>query len=317
MVDNLYIFNFKICMREINNNNIIFFKKTITLLVLLIIMDIVFGKLLEYFFFKMKTGQTARTTYVIREATEKLIIFGSSRATHHYVSDILEDSLQVSTYNAGRDGEGMLYSYAIFKNMELRSKPSVIILDLRIGEFDRSDDDYTKLSVLLPYYNYSKDIRTIVNLRSSTEPFKTMSYLYRYNSLFLTIVLNNIIYRADSDRKGYIPLYKTLSPSFKAIPVIEKKIELDTTKINIFKSFIKAAKNANCKIFVFVSPSLQKTNSASIKIGEQICNQEDVTFINLSQSSYFMIHPEYFQDESHLNNNGAEIYTRMVYTIIR
>ena len=49
----------------------------------------------------------------------------------------------------------------------------------------------------------------------------------------------------------------------------------------------------------------------------KICSQEQVPFINYCESPFFNKHPEYFQDIFHLNNQGAEIYTHMIYEAIK
>ena len=36
-----------------------------------------------------------------RGVTEDVVIFGTSRANHHYIPSILSDTLQMSVYNAG------------------------------------------------------------------------------------------------------------------------------------------------------------------------------------------------------------------------
>ena len=36
-----------------------------------------------------------------------LLVFGSSRANHHYVPEVFEDSLKLTFYNTGKDGSGI------------------------------------------------------------------------------------------------------------------------------------------------------------------------------------------------------------------
>lgn len=302
-----------------NKGYIGFFKKTVVLILLLIATDILLGKLLAHFYFKMKTGQTARITYAMTKADEELIVFGSSRANHNYVPDILEDSLKLSVYNAGVDGQSILYHYCVLKNIKLRSDPKIILLDININEFENSEIAYNKLYALLPYYNLYENIRPVVNLRSPYESVKTISSLYRYNSFILPIVINNTVSRTDDSQKGYIPLYKTLATDFSSRPPIHNNIELDTVKVNMFRSFLQEAKQSNSRVCVFISPIYRDQHklSPTITMAEQIAKQENVSFFDHSKSSLFNEHPEYFQDELHLNNKGAEIYTRLIFQKIK
>ena len=305
-------------MQENNKSYIIFLKRLCILLLLVIVADILLGKLLEHFYFNMKSGQTARITYAITKAKEELIIFGSSRANHNYVPGILEDSMGLSAYNAGIDGQGIPYHYSVFKSIRQRSIPKMIILDINADEFEKSGFGYDRLYVLLPYYYSHKEIQPIVNLRSKYEPIKSLSSLYRYNSFILPVVLNNAMSRADNSVKGYVPLYNNLK-----LPVTPLKLEgggeLDTVKINLFRSFIKEAMSSNCKVFVFVSPVYMDHSlvTPTITTAENICKEEAVSFMNHSEVSLLKGHPEYFQDMVHLNNAGAEIYTRIISSEIK
>jgi hypothetical protein len=41
-----------------------------------------------------------------------------------------------------------------------------------------------------------------------------------------------------------------------------------------------------------------------------LCESKGVCFINNSNNRYFIEHPEWFKDETHLNSDGADEYTR-------
>jgi len=241
-------------------------------------------------------------------------VFGSSRAIHHYEPTVLEDSLKLTTYNAGRDGQGILYCYAVLKSILKRDTSRAIILDINLGEFIQSQNSYNRLSVLLPYYKTNRQVRPVVNLKSRYEKIKTFSSLYCYNSLALSIVLNNLIKRNETIKKGYQPLFKILNKPLKEGNYSEDVGNIDSIKVNYFRYFIKDALSANCKIYVFVSPIYYLNDSldTSVQIARQICEQYNVQFSDYSQSSVFLKHPEYFQDISHLNNEGAKIYSSMV-----
>lgn len=43
----------------------------------------------------------------------------------------------------------------------------------------------------------------------------------------------------------------------------------------------------------------------------QICEEYDMLFIDNSQFSYFLEHPELFNDATHMNDEGAKKYTVM------
>lgn len=310
-----FSFNFKIKMKK----RIFHFCKKIAFLALIILLlDICIGKVLQFFYLKMKTGQSARITYSVTKATEEIIIFGSSRANHNYVPSIFEDSLQLSTYNCGIDGQEILFHYALLQSFKNRKTPQVVILDLNFDDFEKNTISYDRLYVLLPYYKMNDYIQPVVNLRSPFEKIKCESSLYRLNSFILPILVNNIVKRKEESSKGYLPLFKELDTNIIKPKDIAPPV-LDTTKVRIFNNFIKECKKQNCKLFVFVSPIYKPKHltSNTISIADSICKLENIPFTNYSNLKPFNNNINYFQDYLHLNHNGAQIYTRLIASEIK
>ena len=254
----------------------------------------------------------------MNKANEQLIILGSSRANHHYVPTVFSDSLRVSAYNAGRDQQGILYHYCVLKNVLARKSTRLVILDLLPDEFAYNPTTYNALSELLPYYNSHKELRPIINMRSYFEEYKSLSSLYRYNSLISTIIVNNILTRKDTSVQGYLPLGKKWKGSPKNVDVKPDDL-LDSVKIKIFESFLSDAKNAGVKVFVFVSPRYEKTTTitSSIRKAKEICDRSSVVFNDFSQDKYFLERPDLFQNANHLNDTGAGLYSRQIASEIK
>ena len=95
-----------------------FFLKLMWVLSLIFLFDRGIGMILKHFYFRQGFGERSRTTYVIDSTSAEIIILGSSRANHSYVPEIFESRLSYSCYNAGRDGNFILYNYAIFNAID-------------------------------------------------------------------------------------------------------------------------------------------------------------------------------------------------------
>jgi hypothetical protein len=290
-----------------------FFLKIFIFIFCLVIIDFSLGSLFDFFYFKMNSGENSRTTYTINKSKEPLIIFGSSRANHHYNPEILKNELKMVAYNAGKDGQSILYNYALLQSISERSKIQVIILELDMDEFNYSENTYNRLSSLLPYYSTNEYIDEIVNLKSPFEKYKAFSRLYRYNSLPLSIAWNSLFKNREfKNENGFIPLVGILD---KPIQLMEnpKSVSVDTLKVKYFRSFISRAKEINAKVFVFVSPMFLKFNSPNtFQKASKICVELNVPFKDFTQDSIFLNHREYFKDELHLNSEGATIYTKLI-----
>jgi len=187
------------------------FYKFLVLGVVLFILDLAIGKILEHFYFKQTSGAFYRTTYSMDSTNAKILIFGSSRANHHYDPRIVEKELGMSCYNTGRDGNFLLYNYAIFETITQRYEPKIVIFDVNRNELSSTSDDYERLSALLPYKNRNNAIDKMIALSDPYVKIKCLSKIYPFNSLLLTIAIGNTTMNKSrkSDINGYVPLTGT------------------------------------------------------------------------------------------------------------
>jgi hypothetical protein len=297
-----------------------FLKKMLLFVAILFLVDRAAGAILGHFFHKISSTEAARISYAVNEAREDVIIFGSSRANHHYVPTVFEDSMHLACFNAGIDGEFIVYHDCVLKCILKRTAPKVIILDVNPDEFStkRNEEVYSELGLLLPYYNSHEEIDSLVNLKSKAEKYKVYSDMYRYNSLLSTIAINNIMKKKDTSIHGYCPLYRKINGPQTELD-ISGDTELDSLKLTVFKSFIKEAQAAGSKLYIFISPSYLKRNAIpnTITSASRICQDNHVPFFDFSRDTLFVTHPEYFSDASHLNDEGARLYSKMVYAKIK
>jgi hypothetical protein len=293
---------------------------------LLFISDQIIGSLLRHLYFNQKAGQQQSLTYVLSDAKADILIFGNSRAQHHYVSRILKDSLQMSCYNAGQDGgHSILLSYAQIKVITERYSPKIIILEFHPDNIVHYPGDYDRLSILLPYYNKYPDLRPIIKLRSPYERVKLILATYPFNSNIINIIKFNINTYADgrNDIEGYVPLKGKIVKieTLKTEP--EALSEPDTNKIIALKKIISLCKEKEIALFIITSPVYHSINDirpakslAATKVYE-ILNHEKVFYYDFSFNSTFIGHMEWFKDKAHLNDDGAKIFTSYLAEMIK
>lgn len=293
-----------------NKSVIKFGKRLGILIILLIIMDMMVGKILKPLYLSQKSGSAFKTVYAIENANEPLIILGSSRVYHHYRTQVLEQKLGIKGFNLGRDGAGILYDYAVYNTVCTRSIPKYMILDINMGEFEKPSVTYELLYQLLPHYDKNKYIKEVVNLRSPFESIKAQSSLYRYNSQLFYMVTHHG--KEANEEKGFLPLYGKMDDP----PLLwgEPEKQLDTLLLHYFEKLIQQAQLNHTKVFVFTSPTLNsyKTESKSIAATRAICNKYNLPYFVYIQDTFYRKHPEYFNDYSHLNIQGATLYSNMV-----
>lgn len=282
------------------------------------ILDFAIGRILRHFYFTESSGLQFRTTYAIETAETDILIFGSSRANHHYVPEVFEDSLKMTFYNTGRDGNGVFFQTAVLKSVLKRYTPKVIIFDY-LGSFAKEQEDYDRMSSLLPYYKNHPEIRKIVELRSPYERIKLASGIYPFNSMILTIAMGNLESnrKRKPDNKGYVAAYNEWQQEIFTAPALPVYV-IDSNKIKAFREFITSGKESGAKIFVVYSPLFLKfKKSQEIEICKEICSSLKVPFWDFSKDTLFLNHRTLFHDISHLNHKGATIFSSIVASKIK
>ncbi len=300
------------------------FMKFIKFVVILLIIDFVFGSISRQVFFNQKTGKYARSTHVIYEANPDILIFGSSHAHRHYIPKVFEEKLQKKCYNAGAEGQQLLYHNALQKMVFKRSTPKLIILNIDENFLYKSKVAYDRLSDLHPYYeDYKSELRPVLELNSKLVDFKLFFKSYQTNS---TIIHALRYYLSPQiDYKGYRPLFDKMKSSDNVSSNKEDLAkeyieEIDENFVMAFKEFIANAKSNNVDLIFVTSPTLNKVDfstNESLNMMKEIAKKEKVPLIDFFNSEQFIHKYELFHDPSHLNNDGSTLFTASIAEFIK
>ena len=294
-----------------------FFKLIFYGFILVFLGDLIIGNSLDYLYQNVKSGLLYRTSYSINKSNADIFIFGNSRANHHYNPKIIEKETGLTCYNTGRDGQSIFFSTSVFKLMLKRHKPKLVILEYS-SNFQYNEKNYDRISSLLPYYSRHKELYEILTLRSRFEKLKLFSKIYPFNSLISTIVIGNISYNKERQRKvynGFIPVNGIAKSAIRNQKKISELPNLtDSNLVKNFKEFILIAKDNNIKVVVIYSPKMFKRNKfdISLNIAKNICRENDVKFIDFSESEDFIYKNNLFKDRAHLNSDGADLFTKIL-----
>jgi len=279
--------------------------------------DFSVGLFLSHCYQKQKSGLLYRATYSMDSTNADMLIFGASRANHHYVPSIFKKKLNLTCYNTGRDGETIFYNYAVLKSVLKRYSPKIVILDFSIKDFSNNEESYDRLAALLPYYESHPGIRPIVKLKSPFQKIKLISKIYPYNSLCFTMLIGSTNYNVTrdyiNDDNGYIPLTDSFNQALY-IDTTNINYQLDMNKINAYISFLKDCATSGVKIYVIVSPVCVKYlyQDKSIILAKRIAKKYNVVFYDYTNDPFYLNSNFLFADRGHLNENGAKIFTNQV-----
>lgn len=285
-----------------------FIAKIVLLFAIIAICDYVFGLGMGYVVRHINIGGQGRDNYICDVGEDDIMVFGSSRAVHHYNASMLEDSLGMTCYNCGDDNNGIILSYGRLMMAKERHQPKVIIEDVE-PFFDLfKDDDHKYLGWLKAHYD-RQGVSEIFDAIDPTERYKMWSQMYRYNSKFLqNLVVFFTSLSTDTGIKGFRPLHEDFDPMRIDKNYDRTKYEFDPLKLEFVNKMIDLSEGS--KLYFIVSPMWYGMDSAWVAPVRDICRQRNVPFLDFSNDPKYVHNNQLFKDGIHLNAKGADEFTR-------
>lgn len=296
----------------------------VSICVLLVVVDWVVGTWSEKMYYQSKYGIFRRQIYCLTESQDELMILGSSRAAHHYVPQVFEDSLGMSCYNAGSDGMCIYYHYGILASRIQRGcPPKMVILEVIGTDVEVSQGATFSLDAALdryaPHYGEFAEIDSLFAFNGWKEKVKLMSKTYKYNSkLVQTIKCNYIPWPED---RGYEALngVMVLKEGKKVADILtpdSDELSIEERKLEYLQKFIDDCKANDIKLVMCYSPYYGQTVPKSIQMVEELAQANGVKFLNYGDDLRFQ-KSEYFQDASHLNDTGAKVFSKEITNVLK
>lgn len=284
--------------------------KIVLFFLIIFVIDFISGKVFVYMLEHAIGGDNSRNNYIMNQVDDEILVFGSSRALHHYNPIIISDSLGMSCYNCGQDAMGVLVSYARYQTICRRYHPKMVIYDIFPNSDLVKDDNHRYLKWLRAYYDYDGVSEIVVSV-DSTEKYKMFSQMYRYNTNFGQLIIENIHPVQAPDIKGFRPRDEEMDimkVGEKGNASDKKEIIYDNLKLSYLRRMIGESKDTK---FIFtMSPCYAGYDTTILRPIKQICVEYNIPFIDFSNAQKFMYNNEYFYDGMHLNAKGADEFTK-------
>lgn len=297
-------------------------RRSLVLLLILIVADRLIGAGLEKMFYRQKHGDEIVTRYTLDSTREDVLIFGSSRASHHYNTLMLDSQFGTSVYNCGRDEMGVTYTAGVMPLVFKRYSPKCIIVEVLPTELSGvgKETEIQRISTrLIPYANRHPELWPTVAYAGQLEVYKAaVSKIYPYNSLLGSIVQNTYTNLAHATIRGYEPLYGEIdSARFKPTHWMDMKelTGVDTGLAGRFTAMLDTARAHGTKVCVVISPfyyRLALAGNESYMSLPELAATHGAFFLDWSRDSRFLLHPQLFNDDVHLNDRGARLYTSII-----
>lgn len=297
----------------------VFLIRLTALIVCLICVDFLFGLSCDYCIKNARTtGDTHKIDYTVNHTSEDILIFGSSRAHYHYIPQILTDSLGLTVYNCGLNSHGIYYAFGCLSMIIERYTPKLIIYDI-VEEVDLAEnklhDDQNIRS--LYRYNSNASVSKLIKDYSKRESLMIRSNFYKYNESFLNIYHDYLTYQPFPQSDGYTPSIGVIDEKNPCQELLELELGgWEHKKEYYMRSFIDICKTNDIKLVFLYSPKYYgRTPYASLL--SQFFKEYDCIFLNYADDSSFLGNSLVFHDLNHLNEVGAEEYTKKIVSVLK
>jgi len=247
------------------------------------------------------------TVQAFFKRTADVLILGPSTANHHYDCRIIEDSLGLTCYNAGRDGQNIIYDAMVLEGFLTRCTPKLVVVDVTHSTL--SDTWMSSLNDFNCYYGFLQPIDDIIDsIGGPLDRFKRMSNIYRYNKTWEWL-LNARFAKTAEDLDGYRPLEVKVIKGLKATNESSQFV-MDEECRHYFGRIIDICKEKNVKIIFAISPTLVIDNGNFAKEVNDVLHGKGLELMNWNGDTTYTNHPELFYDKTHLNAKGAAAFTK-------
>lgn len=273
--------------------------------------DLTFGAFSKYYVKNHPLpGDYRSIDYIIKESKDEVVILGSSVALNSFMPSLAEDSLGVSCYNAGANGQVLPFFKSVLECMLSRYTPKLVILGMRPDELSGTGIG-GRYNILVPYYKMGYEtIDRYMESKDKYEPWLLKSNLYRYNTIWWRILLYHFITPGEPGEKGFVA--KGIPMYFPEMTTTKAAQNCSEERLNELQSMITLCESKGVKMVVYFPPMYTKIEgvSTSVERVKEICAKHHFPCFDDSQDSTFLAHKEWFYDNVHLNKDGAPVYTK-------
>lgn len=248
--------------------------------------------------------------YLFSKCEDEMVLMGTSRCEAHYVSTIIQDSLNLSVYNGGIDASGNIFShYATLCLLLKHHTPQYIGLELSVYDFAQMPDPFNTLTYLAPYIGYDEEVDDIFRNAGTYWKYQ-LSHLYRYNAKIMADLAGYIVPYGEAAENGYLKKNKPLVAPQKR-DTMPSSYTVDKLKMQYLNKFVKKCADNNILLFCMISPNYDKAEATSYSILHDWAKKNYITLFDYHTKGLFSNSPELFYDNHHLCHDGAVHYTKI------
>lgn len=273
------------------------------------VMNVALGLLLKNEMSHIKYGIVGDVNKTMESKAEVLIL-GSSRAKHHYQTEVLADYFQTSAYNMGVNGQGIEFANAMLKTYLDQHDLERLILDISPNVFIPAVNE-SKLMSLLPLIDIYPHFKGMFPESDPAVEIADYVNLAKYNSTIYNIVRD----RVPGSKKiinGYEALNGFISQTCDSTSFpINAGDSINSRKWEFLQELVSLCDEKGVKLNIVISPIYCRTPDVELLTSAIDKLEGDFQFYNYASSTPLSGNPNLFKDFYHLNGEGAQAYTKL------
>ena len=268
------------------------------------------------------SGPFVKDNFRLNRTTADVVVVGSSRVAHHFVTARLKDSLDryagkdLSVYNAGIDGRLVNSSACAVESILERHSPKLLLLEA--DESVLSDDGVRRdIELSAPHYRTNRVVKRYLDELGWRARLKMRSNLYRWNQKVFVLATTIPGFAKEDPLNGYVPLdaKMTAADAEREIASLQAPSPPDARIVGNFSRMLAAANAKGVPIVVVSSPGFHSRQEQGTL--DSLCRDAGVPYIDMFGMELFDEHPEWFADVYHLNDDGAHVFTALFFERLR
>lgn len=272
---------------------------------------------------KYPGNYTAWNDIYAGKASSDILIFGSSRATHHIDPNLMENILGLSTYNFGVNGHGFWLQHLKYvEYLKYNKPPKHIIIGADWFSLEKRPDLY-QYDQFLPYMLWNETIKNYtedyIGFDKLDFYIPSLRYYGNFTSKERTL---NYAFKDPQKIKPYKTRgYRALTDSnndtnAENLAIRENyEVTIDTRTINLLYFFLEECISENIKVSLVYTPEYLDgqrfivNRQDAVDIYKKLSQKYNVPFWDFS-SDEISVSKSYFNSTMHLNKTGAEKFTK-------
>ena len=144
------------------------------------------------------------------------------------------------------------------------------------------------------------------------------SKMYRYNSRWVEILIDYVHPISNARSDGFEPLRGTMDKMKIRTGTEEESVEqyyYDPVKLDYLGKLVEEASGS--KLLFVVSPIWYGMDSRQFEPVIRLCQEKGIPFYDFSNDPKYVHCDEYFKDGNHMNERGADEFTRDLMKYLR